>query len=108
MQGAWRRWMFLESETSDNTAGDIPHAIKWGGENHVRPRARDRPMTAPTRPYTLWAVTHPELFVRIEVPARSHEEAQRVALSACGHRHRRSSVAFGDGAAGLGPVANPD
>ena len=36
-------------------------------------------MTAPTRPYTLWTVTHPELFVRIEVPARSHEEAERVA-----------------------------
>ena len=36
-------------------------------------------MTAPTRPYTLWAVTHPELFVRIEVPARSHQETQRVA-----------------------------
>ena len=36
-------------------------------------------MTASIRPYTLWIVTHPELFVRIEVPARSHEEAERVA-----------------------------
>ena len=36
-------------------------------------------MNAPTQPYTLWAVSHPELFVRIEVPARSHEEARRVA-----------------------------
>ena len=36
-------------------------------------------MTVPTRPYTLWGVTHPEHFVRIEVPARSHEEARSVA-----------------------------
>ena len=36
-------------------------------------------MTAPTSPYTLWSVTHPELFVRFEVPVRSLEEAQRVA-----------------------------
>ena len=34
-------------------------------------------MTGRTR--TLWTVTHPELFVRIEVPARSPEEAQREA-----------------------------
>ena len=36
-------------------------------------------MTDATRPYTLWSVTHPEHFVRIEVPARSYEEARRVA-----------------------------
>ena len=38
-------------------------------------------MTEPPRPYTLWAVTHPEAFVHIEVPARSPEEARRVAFS---------------------------
>ena len=36
-------------------------------------------MTVPNRPYTLWSVSHPEHFVRIEVPARSPEEARRVA-----------------------------
>ena len=36
-------------------------------------------MTVPDRPYTMWGVTHPEHFVRIEVPARSPEEARRVA-----------------------------
>ena len=36
-------------------------------------------MTTPNRPRTVWIVTHPELFIRIEVPARTPEEAQRVA-----------------------------
>ena len=32
-----------------------------------------------TCPYTLWAVAHPEEPVRIEVPARSVEEARNLA-----------------------------
>ena len=35
--------------------------------------------TSGTRPFTLWTVTHPDHFVRIEVSARSAEEARRVA-----------------------------
>ena len=38
-----------------------------------------RYMTESNRPYTLWVVTHPEHPARIEVPARSPEEARRVA-----------------------------
>ena len=32
-----------------------------------------------TRPYTQWVVTHPEVAVRIVVPARSAEEARAAA-----------------------------
>ena len=44
-------------------------------EIHECPRARDRPMTVPTRPYTLWSVTHCESRSHCGAPGRNGDVA---------------------------------
>lgn len=49
-------------------------------------------MTSESRPYSLWRVTHPELGIRIELPARSHGEARRIAWERWYRRPLRSEL----------------
>ena len=51
----------------------------WQNRAPKRLGIPEHEVTEPTRPFTLWTVVHPELFIDSEVPARSAAQACRVA-----------------------------